>query len=244
VDYQLGIYDTLKNRMSHMKISLKGFTVMEMLIIISVIIILAVAFITLADPLGQFNKGYDSKRKHDMGQLSKLMDDFYNDYGAYPDDSQICYGSASDDGNNVCSCYICGEESTSADFSPYLRKLPCDPHHPSKRFLYQYDCTSGKWYRLYAALSDSLGSYNYAVTSSNTTAGIYPTIAPLPTSAPDVCQPAIYCYVDEEGTDCQTCWGSEGNNDCNIGSCYELIFYDNTSGGLCENECLLPTPTP
>jgi len=35
------------------------------------------------------------------------------------------------------TCHICGNESSSPSFSPYLSKLPCDPQHKQKRYFYE-----------------------------------------------------------------------------------------------------------
>lgn len=158
-----------------------GFTLMEILIVIALLVTIAITLLINLNPLTQINKSQDSKRKHELTQLNKILEDFYNDKSCYPRLNQICY-------NNVgpTSCNICGTESTSPSFSPYLTVLPCDPRQPNKKYLYQVDNDScPTWYRVYATLSNqsdpiisTLGcnngcgpspdfSYNYGISSPN-----------------------------------------------------------------------------
>lgn len=156
----------------------KSFTLLEILIVTAIIALVAVTIIVLFNPMVQINKAKDAKRKHDLDVLQKVMEDFYNDKGCYPKPEEVCYGNI----YNVCdpkatnkiksqSCYICGNEtapSQFSSFSPYLPKLPCDPDHPKKRFVYEVEtntnpscsnpggCVSSSlvtcpsWYRIYA----------------------------------------------------------------------------------------------
>jgi len=181
-----------------------GFTLMEILIVVSLLVLLAAAFLLLINPFSQINKSQDSKRKSELSSFNKVLEDWYNDKNCYPKVEEVCYDSA--DSNN--SCHICGTESTSPSFSPYLSKLPCDPLHPSKRYLYQTDGSSCPgWYIAYTNLSNDkdlaiteigcqngcgpIGNlnYNYFVSSSNIIleGGIGPTSSvPVPTSTPTI----------------------------------------------------------
>jgi len=184
----------------------KGFTLMEILIVISIVIILAVVALIVLNPLGQINKANDSKRKSELATLSKVLEDWYNDKNCYPKPSEICYDTPV---NNTC--HVCGNISLSPNFTPYLSSLPCDPQYPTKKFLYQYDnsdCPLTYW--IYTELSNKqdpviteLGcqngcgpyggcDYNYGVTSPNAkpeycTAA--PTSTPSPTPTPIIAGP-------------------------------------------------------
>ena len=164
-----------------------GFTLMELLIVITLIVLIATAFLVLFNPKRQIEKAWDGKRKHELSQLKKALEDWYNDKNCYPKPSEICFDSPSL--NNTC--HICGRQETSPSFTPYLSSLPCDPQSPKKDYLYQVDnlnCPS--WYRIYADLSlsdylnndpatEELGcysqscgppnkcNYDYGITSSN-----------------------------------------------------------------------------
>jgi len=138
-----------------------GFTLIELLTVISLVIIIAVVALVLFNPMQQIGKGYDAKRKHDLVELRKAFEDYYNDKGCYPLSNEVCYPNSQPGYNpNVdTKCYICGNESSPANFvnfSPYLSRLPCDPRQPAKKYLYQVDNIScPTWYRTYADLSVS-----------------------------------------------------------------------------------------
>ncbi len=138
-----------------------GFTLMELLIVIALIALVAAVALILFNPWQQIGKSYDAKRKHDLNELRKAYEDYYNDKGCYPTGNIVCYNTPKADikgmgqGTTIVgySCNICGRE-TSPDFSPYMSVLPCDPEKPKKDYLYQYDpSTCPSWYRLYTDLS-------------------------------------------------------------------------------------------
>jgi len=158
----------------------KAFTLMELLIVVSIIALLGAAVLALLNPMFQIKKSWDSKRKGELATLNKVLEDWYNDKQCYPTPSEICY-----DGPNS-PCHICGSKSSSPNFSPYLPQLPCDPQSTTKQYLYQVDNnTCPSWYRIYTTLSNtadpvivSVGcqfgcgpapdfSYNYGVSSPN-----------------------------------------------------------------------------
>lgn len=135
----------------------KSFTLMELLIIISLIAILAAAVIALLNPWAQIAKAQDSKRKTELTQLNKVLEDYYNDKGCYPKPEDICYdvpppptnvyGSGAGCSNKLLesqACHICGNESGSPlSLSSYLSKLPCDPQHKQKQYLYEVAAIPG-----------------------------------------------------------------------------------------------------
>ncbi|MBW7960150.1 type II secretion system protein [Patescibacteria group bacterium] len=160
-----------------------AFTLTELLIVISIVILLAIIALVAFNPKTQIDKAKDSKRKQELTQLSKVIEDYYNDKGCYPLPENICYNSSV----GQATCNICGNDPNSPDFDPYLPSLPCDPQHPRVKYLYETDgkdCPS--WYRVYTNLSyrsdpeiAQLGcssgcgpeenrSYNYGVSSPNT----------------------------------------------------------------------------
>jgi len=128
----------------------KFFTITELLIIIAIIAILAVAAFILFNPKKQIEKAWDGKRKHELSQLKKVLEDWYNDKNCYPKPSEICF----DPPTSKNTCRICGHQSSSPSLSPYLPLLPCDPQYPKKNYLYQVDnLKCPQWYRIYADLS-------------------------------------------------------------------------------------------
>lgn len=167
----------------------KGFTLLELLIVIALLVLIAIVILVSLNPWGQINKSQDNKRKQELTQLSKVLEDYYNDKQCYPRPQEVCYPS-SESGYNPdtdTKCYLCGNISDSPQITSYLSRLPCDPKHPNKKYLYQTDSnTCPTWYRIYTTLStiadpiiSTLGcsfgcgiapnyNYNYGVTSPNT----------------------------------------------------------------------------
>lgn len=158
----------------------KGFTLLELLIIVALLVLLATVLLISLNPWGQINKSQDSKRKSELTQLNKVFEDYYNDKNCYPTPDTVCY-----DANGELNCHICGNESGSPSFSTYLTRLPCDPQQPVKSYLYEVDnlnCPTR--YRIYSVLNnvsdpiiDQVGcsggcgpesAYNYGVASPNT----------------------------------------------------------------------------
>ena len=133
-----------------------GFTVAEVLIVITIIIMLASAFLVGFNPKTQIDKARDSKRKADLELMRAKLEDYYNDKGRYP------------------AALACGD-----DFSPYLTTVPCDPRGGD----YLFQTTSGQEYQLYTKLDYSKDPaivsvgcesgcgpgllYNYGVSSPN-----------------------------------------------------------------------------
>lgn len=181
--------------------SKRGFSLLEILITVTLLILLSVALLITLNPWAQINKGWDSKRKTELTQLNKVFEDYYNDKQCYPTLSKVCYNASSG-----TTCNICGNQSTSPTFSPYLSQLPCDPQQPTKKYTYQTDGSSCPgWYIVYTLLSNTTDpvisevdcqngcgptgnvNFNYFVSSSNIIleGGIGPTTSPQnPTSTP------------------------------------------------------------
>lgn len=132
------------------------------------------------NPLEQFRKSSDARRKSDLAQLQRALEVYYNDFGRYPPSFQ---GNLSDDGTSQ------GVISWGSDWRPYMDVLPID-QTSAKNYAYWSDST-GQSYAIYASLdrggrdpqacsqdgascpraaSNSLtcgGNCNYGVTSSN-----------------------------------------------------------------------------
>lgn len=232
-----------------MKNKNKAYTLMELLIIIALLILFAFLAIVLINPYAQMQKGNDSKRKYEVSEMSRIFDEFFNDYGVYPDDSQACYNDASQE-NDVCACFICGADPASPSFHPYFSTLPCDPQHPAQNYLYEYQCSGKKWFKIYTKLYNSpvvqTNEYNFGLSSSNVSIDIYPTLAPPPTAGPSpttgpsplptpiICSGTIYCY---KGGNCNVC--EPGPEGCFAGPCDEpVILFDDGDLSGCHNECI------
>ncbi len=70
-----------------------GFTLIEILIVIVLLGILAVAVLSAINPLEQIKKARDSGRKSDSAELLNAYERYYTTFGCYPWDT-TCVGTA------------------------------------------------------------------------------------------------------------------------------------------------------
>lgn len=152
----------------------RGFTLIELMVAITVIGILAGALLIVINPVEQLKKGRDAQRKHDLSQVQKALEVYFNDKGRYPANGEIVWGST---------------------WPGYMEVTPKDPVQGQS---YGYDVLdNGASYRLFAKLERcwdaqimpgvtncETAPYNYSVVSSNLQVGGEGGIAPLPTASP------------------------------------------------------------
>lgn len=111
-----------------------GFTLIEIVLVIALIGVSATAIITLVDPVTQFKKSNDARRKADLKQLQAAFEIYRADQGQYP-----------------VSLPSCGSELI-ATGTTYMRKVPCDPRNTGQ-FTYTY-VGNGTSYTLYTCLEN------------------------------------------------------------------------------------------
>lgn len=149
-----------------------GFTLIELLVVISLIGVLAIGVITLINPVLQFQKVHDARRKSDLKQITTLLNLYYNDHGRYPS-----AGSCAD-GISFTSCHASSTGGTgwiSALVPQYVPKLPVDPLNNADNpwitgnysYMYSDVSTDGQKYNLTAQLEnpsdpDRCGVKNYS----------------------------------------------------------------------------------
>ncbi len=120
----------------------KGFTLVEMLIVLGIVGIVATMLIVGINPLDQIRKSSDTDRKSDIAQLQKALELYYQDNGSYPPSSAdyklyigtttLAWGTAS--------------------WLPYMSKLPKDPS-PQRSYVYYVPASSnGQTYYIYSSL--------------------------------------------------------------------------------------------
>ncbi len=237
------------------KKTINSFTLIELLIIVALIVILALVILMTLNPKKQIEKNQDAKRKTELTQLSKVLEDYYNDKNCYPKPEDICYDQATQEVNNTYTCHICGNETTSPDFKPYLQVLPCDPQQPIKKYLYQVDdldCPS--WYKIYARLSNLADPiieeknlqncfYNFGVSSTNTSLDCnYQEIA-SPTPHPTSSQTQGYCsqysslYVLSNNV-CNICGSYQQCKQNSPGQTYYIDGGDPNPQNRCKISCI------
>ncbi|MBW6441750.1 type II secretion system protein GspG [Patescibacteria group bacterium] len=114
----------------------KGFTYIEMVVVLTLLLILIVLINVFVDPLSQMKKSRDEKRLTDMSTLDRAINEFLLDNGRYPDlednlrvSTTLPSGSLNLNNSNLGWIYD--------DLSSYLDKQPTDPINDSDYF-YSY----------------------------------------------------------------------------------------------------------
>ncbi len=105
----------------------------------------------VVNPLEQFNKAADTRRKSDLAQIQKALEVYYQDYGRYPyrctttiNNIQVSQISKS------ATCNATNIITWGEDFRPYIDILPIEQKR-AKTYGYYVDST-GQSYALYASL--------------------------------------------------------------------------------------------
>lgn len=170
----------MKTNKHSFPLRIKGFTLVELLVVMSIIGVLA------ALAVGSFRtaqmRGRDATRKSDLKQISNALELFYADYNRYP--------SASGGKISACSYNPALGTGTTCDWgideitdgkTVYFKVLPADP---TESYTYTYEIIAGsnnQKYKLFARLENTedqdcidgncAQNPNFAVTSANTSAG-------------------------------------------------------------------------
>lgn len=94
----------------------KGFTLVELLIVIAVIGILAVAVLAALDPIEQLKKSRDTGRLSDAREMYNAMTRYYASFNCYPDERN--YGATS-----VCTSAALALDNTGGTPDPFMQSL-------------------------------------------------------------------------------------------------------------------------
>lgn len=119
----------------------KGFTLMEVLIVIGILGIFASSVLAVMNPFEQLKKTNDTKRKDDLSQVQKSLDLYYQDNDRYPPSSADF--KIFDNGQAL---------SWGSSWQPYMSKLPFDPRPANSYIYYSPQDSNGQTYYLYASL--------------------------------------------------------------------------------------------
>jgi prepilin-type N-terminal cleavage/methylation domain-containing protein len=162
----------------HNSFTLKGFTLVELLIAFSVIAILAVLLVAYFR--SQIMKGNDARRRSDINRIKVAVEEYEKDHDCYPLLSEM---------------QSCGTDPAIA-IHPYLNDVPCDPS-TKQPYVYEASCSTDDccpvWYRIYADmeytqdpnLTPGIGpgaAFNYVAGSDNApvnVSGTSPTATPV-----------------------------------------------------------------
>lgn len=123
-----------------------GFTLIELVTVIGILALLASATIAIINPVEQFRKAQDAKRKSDLAQIQKALEVYYQDYRHYP---YTCDGQISHDPE--CSPGSIDIKEWGKEWTPYIELLPKDPSE-SKNYGYWTDNDDPQSYAIYASL--------------------------------------------------------------------------------------------
>lgn len=152
----------------------KGFTLTELLIVLSILAVMTVILIGIINPIALVNKGKDARRKKDLARIKTAFEEYHNDKGCYP---RIGSDLGEYDLNNVINC------GSLIVFAPWLVPWPCDPDGEPYEIVVDPDSACPNEYRAFTTL-DFLadrdipdgwgitahpigGSGNYGVSSPN-----------------------------------------------------------------------------
>ena len=143
----------------------KGFTLMEMIIVVGIILILT--GIGFSNYIFSIAKSRDTRRKSDLATISKAIQAFANDFGSYPlaDSGQMV---ACDYNNTVLIACNWGQPMAAFindHLVTYLGETPADPDGDQD---YYYEAgADGNSFSLYAALeNDQDPSYRTDLTQT------------------------------------------------------------------------------
>jgi len=186
-----------------------GFTLVELLIVMTILAILMVMAVGILNPIALVNRGKDAQRKKDLKTIKIAFEEYFNDKGCYPNQQDV-------DTWNVPT--YCNSASV-----PYLSPWPCDPSG-QPYFVLVPSCTKFKvitnlqnkkdkdiptnWYEREDMTVDGYikDQVNYGVSSSNIL--WYDTVA----------RDYSMCNTEEcnamDGDTCETRTDCEGGDNC------------------------------
>jgi general secretion pathway protein G len=134
------------------KLAQKGFTLIEMLVVISIIGLLAT--LVAANLNSARSRARDAERKSDMKNIQTALRIYYNDNGRYPANDGSNQMRACEPGTNSC---VWGEE-WNVGTTVYMQTLPKDPLSPTQDYRYimgsATDATDTDSYTLQACLEN------------------------------------------------------------------------------------------
>lgn len=124
------------------KTSNKGFSLVELLVVITIIAILSVAAYTAVG--GQTIKAKNSRRMQDVSTIQQALEIYYAENGAYP--NSLSAGDAVNTNHRKVDDTVLGKK--------YISNMPTDPWSTStKKVYYYYDVLTGnKQYQIAATI--------------------------------------------------------------------------------------------
>lgn len=152
---------------AHNNMTKKGFTLIELMIVMVIMGILAAIGVTAF--MASQIKGRDAQRKESLKGIASALELYYNDKGSYP---------AADSSGYILACYSGGvtvrcdrsdtDHSIMTDGTTiYMATIPGDPT-PTQNYFY---VSNGKQFQLYAHLQNNQDSQIITPAASGTSCG-------------------------------------------------------------------------
>ncbi len=141
---------------------LKGFTLIELILVTAIVGLFAAGVIAVINPSQQVHKANDAKRKSDLEAIQRALEAYYADNGRYPQaiNNKIYANNAT--------------VNWGTSWQPYIDLLPKDPSN-GRTYVYGTS-TDGQRYGVYASLEKGTDPQachsNGAACDSLTTFGI------------------------------------------------------------------------
>lgn len=132
----------------------KGYTLAEILIVVTIIVVLGLSLLVAINPMTQIFKAYDAHRKADLAKIKIALEAYYGDHDCYP-----VFPLKDTKGRPSYAC--------NSDFlAPYLVSMPCDPNtgKPYTLYLTPINSTCPQQYAAYARIYSPADDQGNAIT--------------------------------------------------------------------------------
>jgi prepilin-type N-terminal cleavage/methylation domain-containing protein len=118
----------------------KAFTLIEVLVVMAILGIMATILVGILNPTALTGRGYDARRKKDLGRIKVAFEEYFNDKECYPTEDIL----ASLRLRSNCSTNV---------FSPWLSSWPCDSNdQPYYVFVESSNCP--RWFKVITNLEN------------------------------------------------------------------------------------------
>lgn len=126
----------------HIKSNSQGFSLLELIIVVTIVGVLFAALALVFNPAAQFSKADNAKRQHDLEEVRTALATYYDDTGCYPTSLDFA-------------------QKFSLTGKTYMQTIPEDPKCGSSGnncYIYQTDTTTScpQWNVLYDTLAAPL----------------------------------------------------------------------------------------
>lgn len=119
----------------------KAFTLVELMIALTILIIMAAMLVGILNPTALINKAQDAQRKKDLNRIKISFEDYYNDKGCYPK-------------KEIVERMMSKSNCESSIFKPWLNIWPCDPDRRPYEVQIGYEDDCPKWYKIFTSLEN------------------------------------------------------------------------------------------